>query len=222
MGVFSHTRFRWLAAARTTGYLGNAVAPLALAFAVLDLTGSVTDLGLVVGARSIANILLLLAGGVLADRLPRAWLLQGSSLAAAATTALLAVSVLAGFASVPLLAVIGLLNGAAAAIALPASASITPETVPADLLQPANAILRIGTNSAAVVGASAGGLLVRPLVLAGRWSRWRACSSSRPPATSASAATGWLDQVPACSPTSATAGRSSCRGAGCGSWCCSS
>jgi MFS family permease len=160
MGVFAHARFRWLAAARTTGFLGNAVAPLALAFAVLDLTGSVSDLGIVVGARSVANVILLLAGGVLADRLPRAWLLQGSSLAAAATAALLAAAVLTGFASVPLLATIALVNGAVAAIALPASSSIIPETVPPDLLQPANAILRIGTNSATIIGASAGGLLV--------------------------------------------------------------
>lgn len=160
MGVFAHPRFRWLAAARTTGFLGNAIAPIALSFAVLDLTGSVSDLGIVVGVRSIANVALLLAGGVLADRLPRAWLMQGSSLAAAATAALMSVAVLADFATVPLLAAIGLVNGAVAAIALPASYSITPETVPATLLQPANAMLRIGTNSAAITGASVGGLLV--------------------------------------------------------------
>lgn len=159
MGVLAHARFRWLVVARTTGFLGNAVAPIALSFAVLDLTGSVTDLGIVVGARSIANIALLLAGGVLADRLPRALLLQGSSLAAAATAAFMAVAVLTGVASVPLLAGIGLVNGAVAAVALPASYSITPETVPPDLLQPANAVLRIGTNTAMITGASLGGLL---------------------------------------------------------------
>jgi MFS family permease len=159
MGVLAHARFRWLAVARTTGFLGNAVAPIALSFAVLDLTGSVVDLGIVVGVRSIANIALLLAGGVLADRLPRALLLQGSSLAAAGTAALMAVAVLTGFVSVPLLAGIGLVNGAVAAVALPASYSITPETVPPDLLQPANAVLRIGTNTAAITGASLGGLL---------------------------------------------------------------
>ncbi len=159
MGVFAHARFRWLAIARTTGFLGNAVAPIALAFAVLDLSGSVTDLGIVVGVRSIANVALLLVGGVLADRLPRALLLQGSSVAAAGTAALMAVAVLAGFASVPLLAGIGLVNGAVSAVALPASYSITPETVPAGLLQQANAVLRVGTNAAAIVGASLGGLL---------------------------------------------------------------
>ena len=159
MGVFAHARFRWLSIARTTGFLGNAVAPIALSFAVLDLTGSVTDLGIVVGVRSIANVALLLVGGVLADRLPRALLLQGSSVAAAGTTALMAVAVLTGFASVPLLAGIGLINGAVSAVALPASYSITPETVPAGLLRQANAVLRVGTNAAAIIGASLGGLL---------------------------------------------------------------
>jgi MFS family permease len=159
MGVLSHARFRWLAIARTTGFLGNAIAPIALSFAVLDLGGSVSDLGIVVGARSIANVALLLVGGVLADRWPRAVLLQGSSALAAATAGLMAVSVLTGFASVPLLAGIGLVNGAVAAVALPASYSITPETVPPENLQQANAILRIGTNSSAIVGAPLGGLL---------------------------------------------------------------
>jgi MFS family permease len=155
----AHARFRWLAIARTTGYLGNAVTSIALAFAVLDLTGSVRDLGIVVGARSIANVALLLAGGVLADRLPRAVLLQGASVAAALTAGLMAVSVLTGFASVPLLAGIGLVNGAVAAVSLPAAYSITPETVPASMLRQANAILRIGSNTSAIAGASLGGLL---------------------------------------------------------------
>ncbi|KMS71215.1 hypothetical protein ACM01_28615 [Streptomyces viridochromogenes] len=55
------------------------MAPIALAFAVLDATGSVGSLGLVVGAHSLTSILFLLYGGVLADRLPRGPLLVGSS-----------------------------------------------------------------------------------------------------------------------------------------------
>lgn len=39
-----HRSFRRLFLGRTVNYLGNAVAPIALAFAVLDLTGSVTSL----------------------------------------------------------------------------------------------------------------------------------------------------------------------------------
>lgn len=159
-GPLRHRSFRRLTAGRTAGWLGNTIAPIALSFAVLDLTGSVSDLGIVVGARSIANVALLLMGGVLADRLPRAVLLQGASVAAAITEALLAASVLLGFASVPLLASVGVLNGAVAAVSMPAAMAITPQTVPAGLLQQANAIVRMGTNTAAIAGASCGGLLV--------------------------------------------------------------
>lgn len=59
------------------------MAPIALAFAVLDATGSVGSLGLVVGANSLTSILFLLYGGVLADRLPRGPLLVGSSVVSA-------------------------------------------------------------------------------------------------------------------------------------------
>ena len=47
-----HAPFRWLLLGRIVNMIGNAVAPMALAFAVLDLTGSASDLGLVVAARS--------------------------------------------------------------------------------------------------------------------------------------------------------------------------
>ena len=159
-GPLAHRTFRWLLAARTTSVLGNAVAPIALAFAVLDLTGSAADLGLVVAARSIANVAVLLLGGVLADRLPRDVVLVGASLAAAATQAVVAALVVTGTATIPLLVVMGVLNGAVAAISLPAAAALVPETVPPALLRPANALLRLGLNGGSVVGASAGAGIV--------------------------------------------------------------
>jgi predicted MFS family arabinose efflux permease len=159
-GPLAHAPFRWLVAARTTALLGNAVAPVALAFAVLDLTGSAADLGLVVAARSLANVALLLLGGVVADRLPRQVVLTGSCLAAAATQGGVAALVLTGSATVPLLAALGALNGAVSAVSLPASSALTPQTVPAAQLRAANTLIRIGVNTALVLGASAGGLLV--------------------------------------------------------------
>ncbi|WP_425549234.1 MFS transporter [Allokutzneria multivorans] len=155
-----HRSFRFLMVARAIVHLGNAIAPVALAFAVLDLTGSAIDLGIVVGARSIANVVLLLFGGVLADRLPRALVLQGSTALAGLTQGLVAASVLGGFASVPLLACLSVLNGAAAATSMPATASLVPQTVPAELLRPANALARMGTTTATIIGTSAGGLAV--------------------------------------------------------------
>ncbi|WP_103348445.1 MFS transporter [Amycolatopsis sp. CA-128772] len=154
------TRFRALVTGRTLADFGNAVAPFALAFAVVDLTGSAVDLGLVVGARSLANVLLVLFGGMLADRLPRSVILQGTETAAALTQAAIAASVLAGFASVPLLAGLSLVNGAVSAISLPAAASLTPLTVPAPLLAPANALVRLLSNVGRIAGAGLAGVLV--------------------------------------------------------------
>ncbi len=151
--------FRRLALGRVTTYLGNAVAPVALAFAVLDLTGSVVALGLVVGARSVANVALLLVGGILADRLPRGVILSGASLAAAASQAATALAVLLGFASVPLLVVLSVVNGAVSAASLPAASALTPQTVPPTMIRQANAVARMGTNTALIVGSSLGGML---------------------------------------------------------------
>jgi MFS family permease len=155
-----HRPFRFLLAGRTVSALGSAFAPIALAFAVLDLTGSVTDLGLVVGARTVVNVAFLLFGGVLADRLPKHLLMVGSSLAAAVTQGAVAALVLTHSATVPILIVLSALNGLVSALALPASASILPQTVPAGIRQQANALNRLSSNAAAVIGAPVAGVVV--------------------------------------------------------------
>lgn len=139
------------------------MAPVALAFAILDLTGSLVDLGIVVGARSLANVLFVLFGGVLADRLPRAVILQGAQLAAFGTQATIALSVLCGFSSVPLLIALSVGNGAVAAMSFPAASALTPQTVPAAVLTEANAVVRMCANIGRIAGASAGGVLVAAL-----------------------------------------------------------
>ncbi|GIG56835.1 MFS transporter [Longispora fulva] len=155
-----YPKFRLLLAGRFTNTLGGAVAPVALAFAVLDLTGSVTDLGLVVGARSVANVLFLLFGGVLADRLPRSAILIGSSTLSALSQGAIAMLFLTGHATVPVLVALAAVNGTVSAFAYPASAAILPQTVPDGERQSANAFSRLATNGAMIVGAPLGGVLI--------------------------------------------------------------
>ena len=155
-----HVPFRFLLAGRTVNALGNAFAPIALAFAVLDLTGSATDLGFVVGARTVVNVAFLLFGGVLADRMPKSVLMVGSSAAAALTQGAVAALVLTHSATIPLLIGLAASNGMVGALAQPASASILPQTVPAEVRQQANALSRVFLNSAAVLGAPAAGIVV--------------------------------------------------------------
>jgi hypothetical protein len=74
-GPLGHRPFRALLAGRSISMLGTAIAPVAIAFAVLDLTGSAAALGLVLAARSIPEVVFLLVGGVIADRFDRARIL---------------------------------------------------------------------------------------------------------------------------------------------------
>ena len=57
---------------------------------MLDLGGSATDLGLVVGAFALADVVTVLFGGVLGDRLPRKLMMEGSAAGSALTQAFLA------------------------------------------------------------------------------------------------------------------------------------
>jgi MFS family permease len=160
MAPLRHRAFRYLAAGRFATMLGNAIAPVALSFAVLDLTGSARDLSLVVGARSLTQLLFLLFGGVVADRLPRQRVMAVAGVLSAATQAVVAALVLTGTATVPRLAGLAAVNGVVTAFALPAAAALVTQTVPTALLQQANAVIRLGVNAAMIVGAAVGGVLV--------------------------------------------------------------
>ncbi|PRX98823.1 MFS transporter [Allonocardiopsis opalescens] len=155
-----HRAFVLLCAGRWVSMFGNAMAPIALAFAVLDVTDSTTALGVVVGAASLAKVVFVLVGGVVADRLPRNLVLVGSNVLSAASQGAIAALVLTGTATIPLLTTLALANGMMSAFALPASAAMVPQTVPTRLLRPANALMRLGLSTSMVMGASLGGLLV--------------------------------------------------------------
>ena len=132
------------------------MAPIALAFAVIDLTGSKSDLGLVLAARAVPQVVFLLIGGVWADRLPRNKVMVVSSIASGATQAAVAALLLTGNAELWQLLLFGGLNGVSTAFFFPASAGIVPQTVPPELIQQANATLRLALNSTNVLGAALG------------------------------------------------------------------
>src|SRR4051794_13734904 len=152
--------FRWLVTGSTVNLLGSGIAPVALAFAVLDLGGDATDLGIVVGLYALADVAAVLFGGVLGDRLPRAVMLQGTSAAAAVVQGLVALSLVGGWSSISLLAALGMLNGSLSALGGPSSSAITQQTVPAPLLQKAISWRRISQNVALIIGNGVAGLLV--------------------------------------------------------------
>ncbi|HMI99661.1 MAG TPA: MFS transporter [Gaiellaceae bacterium] len=152
--------FRLLFLGRTTSFIGNAFANVALAFAVLELTGSKADLGYVLAARSIPQVIFLLVGGIWADRLPRHLVMVTSNLVSGASQGAIAFLLLSGHAQIWHLMALAAVNGMSSAFFFPAATGIIPQTVPKPLLQSANAILRLGTNGSYIAGAALGGLVV--------------------------------------------------------------
>jgi len=152
--------FAWYYASRFTDTLGTMTAGIALTFAVLDITGSATALGQVLAAHTIPLVVFLLFGGVIADRLPRALLLQASNLVAALTQGILAFLVITDQAELWMFIVLAIVNGTADAIGFPAMASMVPQLVRRDQLQSANALLSLSRGGLTIVGPTVGALLV--------------------------------------------------------------
>ncbi|WP_148572201.1 MFS transporter [Nocardioides caldifontis] len=152
--------FRWYFASRVANTLGTTMATVALTFAVLDLTGSASAVGQVLAARTVPMVLLLLYGGVLADRLPRSLVLQLSNSLSALTQGTVAFLVLTGSAELWMILLLEAANGAVSAVSMPAMQAIVPSLVPRASLQQANALLSLSRNGLAVLGPSIGAGLV--------------------------------------------------------------
>jgi MFS family permease len=152
--------FRNVFLAQSVSVFGDGITPVALTFAVLGLTGSGTDLGIVLACQAIPLVLLALVGGVWADRLPRARLMFASDLVRAGVQLVGAALLLSGGAQIWQLAVLAALHGAAEAFFRPAAGAILPQIVPAARLQQANSLMGMSDNFGWMVGPAVAGVLV--------------------------------------------------------------
>ncbi|MDI6103747.1 MFS transporter [Actinoplanes sp. NEAU-A12] len=163
--VLLRGRFGWFFAGRTIDLFGSSMTTVALSLAVLQTSGNATDLGIVLAANMLPMLVLLLAGGVLADRFSRRLLLIAANLVSGAAIAAVAVILLTGRYHLGTVAALSLLTGAVGAFAAPALRGIVPELVADDDLQRANALLSgsghavriIAPTVAALLTATAGG-----------------------------------------------------------------
>ena len=160
MDALRERNFRLLFAARGISYVGTYLAPIAVAFAVLDLGGSATEVGLSFAAWTIAQVTTLAFGGVVGDRLPRRVVMIGSDTASFAVRTTMGVLLVAGHAHVWELIALQAAGGAAVAFYSPASYGLVPEVVRPELLQQANSYLAIARYAAFPLGAAAGGTIV--------------------------------------------------------------
>lgn len=190
--------FRAYWAGRTISLVGNALAPVAVAFAVLHLGGDAGSLGLVLAARGVPQALLLLFGGVVSDRYPRQRVLVVACVVSGLVQTVAAGALLGGVATIGVLAAVEAIQGAVSAFTMPALSGVVPLVVPREQWQQANALTSAGRTGAVMLGPAVGGAVVATagpgwglavdaatfLVAAGCYTRLRLPAAARPPESS--------------------------------------
>ena len=152
--------FRNLFAGQALSRLGDRIAPIALAFGVIQSGGSAADLGLVVAAGSIPFAVFALAAGVWADRVPRRLVMIASDAVRAVVQVATGVLLLTGSAEVWMLAALAAFYGTGDAFFWPAMNGLLPETIASDRLQEANALLGTAQSSSNILGPVIAGVLI--------------------------------------------------------------
>ncbi|MCC3773333.1 MFS transporter [Streptomyces sp. UNOB3_S3] len=152
--------YRIFLAARVLSAAGSAIAPVALAFAALDVGGTAAALGEVLAAGCLPQLLVALIGGVATDRYPRAPVLPAGNIALAALQIVASVLLLTGHAGVPALAGLSAASGMVTAFLDPATKKTLPSLVAPGLLQQANALAQTAFNGIKVLVPVVGGPLI--------------------------------------------------------------
>jgi MFS family permease len=158
--VLRRRDFRLLFLGQGISVLGDRMVAVALAFAVIHLGGSESEVGLVLAAGWAPLVLTVLAGGVVADRTSRRAVMVAADLVRIVSQGTMAVLVITGAAEVWMLAALAGVTGAATGLFNPASTGLLPEVVPDEELQPANALRSAAISGSEILGPALAGVLV--------------------------------------------------------------
>lgn len=152
LSVLSVRDFRLLWLSQATSVVGDALVLVAVGLYVTRLTGDPSDVGRVLLAYAAPLVVLVLFGGVVADRLPRQRVMVVSDAVRAVLHGTLAVLIATGAVRVWHMVVVGLLFGTAEAFFRPAYTGLVPQTVPEHRIQEAQALTGVSREVAEVAG----------------------------------------------------------------------
>ena len=159
--VWAVRNLRRLVISRFVSNLGNGLAPVAVAFGVLELpNGDGKSLSLVMASTSLALVLFSLLGGVIGDRFPRAWVVGGADVLLAILVIANGLAYVTGNGSVILFTVVGFFGGVLNAIWYPAMSALTSDLAEPEILQDSNAATMLSGNIALILGTAIAGVIV--------------------------------------------------------------
>lgn len=160
LAALRERNFRMFFGGQAVSLLGDGMVPVALAFAVLEIDESPSALGLVLAARVLPTVVLLLVGGVVADRVSRRRVMIVADLARMVAQGAMGALLIAGVAEVWMLAALAAAGGAATAFFEPAATGLVPMTVSVGHLQQANALQGLARAAGSIAGPAIAGVLV--------------------------------------------------------------
>lgn len=173
--VFSSGSFRKLWVGTTLSLFGDFFSYIAMAWLVLQLTGSSLALGSVLVVQALPRAVLMVVGGALADRISPRLTMLGSMGLRAVVVAPLAVLVLTGRVQMWEVYAIAVVFGIVDAFFMPARGSILPKVVADHELEPGNAVLNVTAQASVILGPVLGGVIVAFLGLGWAFAGDAAC-----------------------------------------------
>ncbi len=158
--VLASGTYRKLWLATTLSLFGDFFNSIAVAWLVLQLTGSSLALGSVLVVQALPRAILMMVGGAAVDRLSARTTMLASMGLRAASVGLLAALVLAGRTQMWEVYVIAAVFGVVDAFFWPARSSILPRVVATEELEAGNAVLNVTAQLAVILGPVLAGVVV--------------------------------------------------------------
>jgi MFS family permease len=160
LGPLRQRNFRVFYVGYTTSLLGSAMSGLALTFAVLDSGGGPADLGYVFAANVVPQVLVMIGGGVLADRVARRRVMLVTDALRVAVQGTFAAALFTGRPPLWVFLVLTGLLSTGQGLFTPALGGLRAEIAPRDQLSDANALLGVVESATGVIGPALAGVLI--------------------------------------------------------------
>jgi DHA3 family tetracycline resistance protein-like MFS transporter len=158
--ALNHRSFALLWTGQTISRLGDSLYRIALAWWVLEKTGSAVAMGTVLVLSQIPLLLFLLIGGVVVDRLPRIRIMFTSDIFSGLVIAFVAVFSWFDLLQIWHIYIASMLFGFVEAFFFPAYQAVIPQITPSELLTSANSLNGLSQRVTGIVGPALGAALV--------------------------------------------------------------
>ncbi len=160
LGALGERDFALFLAGTAVSCVGSAMVPVALSFALFARGAGAGRVSAVLAAETLPMALLILLGGVLADRFAPRPIMVAADLLRAAAQSVLAMLLLTGPAPFAAVLVLAALIGTGNALDAPGRNRLLTQIVTPDLLPSVNGTLMLATSTAGLLGPALGGVFV--------------------------------------------------------------